>query len=35
MIQKKSYTEKRAKHIPSGYSWITCRLFDSPKNEGH
>ena len=21
---EKSYTEKKAKHTPSGYSWITC-----------
>ena len=35
MIQKKSYTKKRAEHIPSGCSWITCRSFDSLENEGH
>ena len=26
---KKSYTEKKAKHTPSGYSWFTCCLFDA------
>ena len=30
---KKSYTEKKAKHTPSGYSWITCSSFDASKNE--
>ena len=29
----KSYTEKKAKHTPSGYSWITCCSFDASKNE--
>ena len=28
---KKSYTEKKAKHTPSGYSWITCCSFDALK----
>ena len=28
---KKSFTEKKAEHIPSGYSWITCCLFDKLK----
>ena len=30
---KKSYTEKKAKHTPSSYSWITCCSFDASKNE--
>ena len=30
---KKSYTEKKTKHTPSGYSWFTCCLFDASKNE--
>ena len=30
---KKSYTEKKAKYTPSGYSWITCCSFDASKNE--
>ena len=30
---KKSYTEKKAKHIPSGYAWITCCSFDQSKND--
>ena len=30
---EKSYTEKKAKHIPSGYSLINCRSFDNTKNE--
>ena len=30
---KKSSTEKKAKHKPSGYSWITCCSFDKSKNE--
>ena len=30
---KKSYTEKKAEHTPSGYSWITCCSFDILKNE--
>ena len=30
---KKSYTEKKDGHIPSGYSWITCCPFDELKNE--
>ena len=30
---KKSSTEKKAKHTPSGYSWITCYSFYTPKNE--
>ena len=25
---KKSSTEKKAKHMPSGYSWITCYSFN-------
>ena len=29
----KSYTEKKAKHTPSGYSWITCCSIDASKNE--
>ena len=29
----KSYTEKKAEHIPSGYSLITCCSFDKSKNE--
>ena len=30
---KKSYTGKKAKHTPSGYSWITCCSFDASKHE--
>ena len=30
---KKSYTEKKAKHKPSGYSLVTCCSFDKFKNE--
>ena len=30
---EKSYTERKAKHEPSGYSWITCCSFDASKNE--
>ena len=30
---EKSYTEKKAKHRPSGYSLVTCCLFDKLKNE--
>ena len=29
----KSYTEKKAEHIPSGFSLITCCSFDKSKNE--
>ena len=29
----KSYTEKKAEHIPSGYSLVTCSSFDKSKNE--
>ena len=28
---KKSYTEKKAKHTPSSYSWFTCYSFDTSK----
>ena len=30
---RKSYTEKKAKHMLSGYSCITCCSFDASKNE--
>ena len=30
---QKSYTEKKAKHTPSGYSWFTWCSFDELKNE--
>ena len=30
---EKSSTEKKAEHMPSGYSWITCCSFDESKNE--
>ena len=30
---EKSYTEKKAKHTPSGYSLVTCCSFDKSKNE--
>ena len=30
---KKSYTEKKATHRPSGYSLVTCCSFDKSKNE--
>ena len=30
---EKSYTEKKAKHRPSGYSLVTSRSFDKSKNE--
>ena len=29
----KSYTEKKARHKPSGYSLVTCCSFDKSKNE--
>ena len=29
----KSYTEKKATHRPSGYSFVTCWSFDKSKNE--
>ena len=30
---KKPSTEKKAKHKPSGYSWIICCSFNESKNE--
>ena len=30
---KKSSTEEKANHTPSGYSWVTCCSFDKSKNE--
>ena len=30
---EKSYTEKKAKHIPSGYSLVTCCSYDKLKNK--
>ena len=30
---KESYTERKAKHEPSGYSWITCCSFGASKKE--
>ena len=30
---EKSYTEKKAKHKPSGYSLVTCCSFDKSKAE--
>ena len=30
---EESYTERKAKDEPSGYSWITCCSFDKSKNE--
>ena len=30
---KKSYTEKKARHRPSGYALVTCCSFDTSKNE--
>ena len=30
---EKSYTEKKAKHIPSGYSLVTCCSYDKSENE--
>ena len=30
---KKSYTEKKAEHVPSVYSILACRSFDKFKNE--
>ena len=30
---KKSYTEKKAKHKPSGYSIVTCCSFNKSKTE--
>ena len=32
-IPEKSYTEKKAVHRPSGYSLLTCCLFDKSNNE--
>ena len=31
---EKSYTKRKAKHEPSGYSWITCYSFDASKTNG-
>ena len=31
--QVKSYTEKKAEHVPSGYSLVTCCSYDKSKNE--
>ena len=31
--QEKSYTEKKAKHVPPGYSLVTCCSYDKSKNE--
>ena len=31
--KEKSYTEKKAKHEPSGYSLVTCCSYDKLKNE--
>ena len=31
--QEKSYTEKKAKHVPSSYSLITCCSYHKSKNE--
>ena len=31
--KEKSYTEKKAKHVPSGYSLVTCCSYDKSKNE--
>ena len=30
---EKSYTERKPKHTPSGYSWCTICSFDSTKNK--
>ena len=30
---KKSYTEKKAKHTPSGNTWFTCYSFDASKTK--
>ena len=30
---EKSYTERKAKHIPSAYAWCTICSFDASKNE--
>ena len=30
---EKSYTKKKAKHIPPGYSLVTCFSYDKSKNE--
>ena len=32
-IPEKSYTEKKAKHEPSGYAWSLICLFDDTKNK--
>ena len=32
-IKEKSYTKKKAKHVPSGYSIVTCCSYDKSKNE--
>ena len=31
--QEKSYTEKKAKHMPSGYLLVTCCSYDKSKNK--
>ena len=33
MILKNLLQKKKAKHKPSGYSWITCCSFNEPKSE--
>ena len=30
---EKSYTKKKVKHTPSGYSWFSCCSYDASKNE--
>ena len=31
--KEKSYTEKKAKHVPSGYSLVTCCSYEKSENE--
>ena len=35
IIQKNLIQTKKAEHIPSGYSWITCCSLDTSENEWH
>ena len=32
-IKEKSYTKKKARYVPSGYSIVTCCSYDKSKNE--
>ena len=32
-LKKSTKKKKKAEHMPSGYSWVTCCSFDKLKNE--